>query len=221
MNRKKYLILTTMLSLLCINKTYAACTQQEINDFKKIEDEYKITYKFDKETKTYTLELQRGNYEMYDYRFYVNGELQCSDLNKKTAKCYYFSPGTYRVDIVGNTKMCTDILKTINLKLIKYNKYSEDPLCEGIEEFVLCQPTYEKEIDYDTFVSRVNTYKKSKTEANNEEDPPKKENLYLDKIKLYIKENIIQIVIITIFVILVTISTIIGIKSIKKSRRLE
>ena len=53
MNRKKYLILTTMLSLLCINKTYAACTQQEINDFKKIEDEYKITYKFDKETKTY------------------------------------------------------------------------------------------------------------------------------------------------------------------------
>ena len=41
--KKKYIISTLILSLLCMNKTYAACTQEEINAFKKIEDDlYKV-----------------------------------------------------------------------------------------------------------------------------------------------------------------------------------
>lgn len=221
MNRKKYLIITTVLSLLCVTKAYAACTQQEINEFKKIEDEYKITYEFDKDTKSYTLNLQGYDFQQYDYRFYIIGELQCNEIDKNNTKCYYFNPGTYRIDIIGKTKTCNDVLKTISLKLIKYNKYSEDPLCKGIEEFVLCQPTYEKDIDYDTFVSRVNTYKKTKQNKIDEEKNNQKEISELDKVILYIKENLIQIIIIIIFVILVTISTIIAIKTLKKSRRLE
>ena len=153
--------------------------------------------------------------------FYVIGQLQCTEIDKNNTKCYYFEPGTYRIDIVGKKQACDDILKTINLKLIKYNPYSEDPLCKGIEEFVLCQPTYEKELDYDTFVSRVNTYKKTKQNKIDKEQNNQKENTNLDKIKSYIKENLVQIIIIIIFIILVIISTIIWINSIKKSRRLE
>ena len=36
MNRKKYITLTLMLSLLFMNKTYAACTQEEIRELRHL-----------------------------------------------------------------------------------------------------------------------------------------------------------------------------------------
>ena len=121
------------------------------------------------------------------------------------------------------TETCDDVLKTTILKLPKYNKYSEDPLCEGIEEFDLCNSTYDKEIDYDTFVSRVETYKrtKNKNENINNDNDTGNNNKLLNNMKTYIEENLIQIIIVTVFIILVVITTIITAKSIRKSRRLE
>ena len=51
MKINKYIPLTAMLFLSCITNTYAACTQDEINEFKRIEDDYKVTYDFNKNTK--------------------------------------------------------------------------------------------------------------------------------------------------------------------------
>lgn len=224
MKKKKYIALTLMLSLFCITKTHASCTQEEKIEFNKIEDEYKIVQEINKENKTYTLKLIRTNPNMYDYVFYISGELICNDINETTAECYNFTPGTYRIEIKGQTNTCNDVLKEISLKLPKYNEYSENPLCEGIEEFVLCQPTYEKEIDYETFVSRVNTYKKTKQEKIENEikqQSPQNDNKIINNIISYVKENLIQIIIITIFIVLLIISIVVTINQAKKSRRLE
>ena len=214
----KKLIFTTILFLTCITNTYAACTQEEINEFKKIEDKYTIKYEFNKDTKDYTLYFL--NYEPNKYSYFIEtGEkMNCIVLDEERTKCSGIKPNKYNIEILGITSTCDEVLKTITLNLKEYNNYSEDPLCEGIEEFVLCQPTYDKDIDYDTFVSRVNTYKKSKAkkEVNNQQEETK-ENKAIE----YIKENIFQIIIIIIFVILVLITTIITMKTIRKSRRLE
>ena len=119
--------------------------------------------------------------------------------------------------IFGNTKECDELLKTINLNLAPYNKYSEDSLCEGIEEFVLCQPTYDKEIDRETFESRINTYKRTKNKNQKTPEIKQEEN----EILVRVKENLVQIIIILIFIILIVITAIVTIKSIRKSRRLE
>ena len=101
---------------------------------------------------------------------------------------------------------------------LAYNKLSEDPLCEGNEDFVLCNPSYDKEIDYDTFVSRLNTYKKNKgNNPSSSSNSVKEENAIIT----YIKNNLVSIITITIFIILVIITIILTAKSIKKSRRLE
>lgn len=221
MIKKKYIALTLMLPLLGMSRTYASCTQEEINEFIKIKDEYKITYEFDKDTKTYTLNLIRANPDMYDYIIYLKGNLTCNDINEKETECLYFSPGTYRIEIVGQTNTCSDTLKELTLELPKYNEYSEDPLCEGIEEFVLCQSTYDKEIDYDTFVSRVNTYKRTKQEKESELNEENNQNEFVSKVTTYIKENLLKIIIIIVFIILISITSIITYKSIRKSRRLE
>jgi len=219
MNRKKYLILTAMLSLLCINKTYAACTQEEINDFKKIEDEYKITYEFNLATKDYTVTLETPPEKKYDFVIFTDINLNCKKKDEKIDICYNMPQNNYEIRIVGNTKTCNEILKTFTLKLPKYNKYSEDPLCKGIEEFVLCQPTYDKEIDRETFESRVNTYKRTKNESNLEDE--RQEEQIENELILYIKENLLQIIIVATFIMLVIITIIIMIKSARKSRRLE
>lgn len=221
MNRKKYIALTLMLSLLCVNKAYAACTQEDINNFKKIEDEFKITYKFNKETKDYKIVIYNPNYQGYGYS--LDSKLPIENISSTTEGLSIdkVKTGEYTFEVLSNSATCKDVLKTIKVNLPKYNKYSEDPLCKDIEEFVLCQPTYDKEIDYETFVSRVNTYKRTKKEQEEKQVETNKENNMLENIMEYLENNLLQIVIMSVFVILMVITIILTTKSIKKSRRLE
>ena len=192
--------------------------------FNKIKNEYTVKYEYDKTRETYDLYLKSSNPDMYYYKLFVTGDLQCETVDSKTVKCLDFEPGTYDIWITGQTETCNDALKEIKLKIPKYNKMSEDPLCEGIEEFVLCNPGYEKEIDYNSFVSRINTYKKNKQqneEEVKEEKKDKKESIIDEKILNFLKNNIIEIIVISIFIILVIITAIVTIKSMRKSRRLE
>ena len=83
--------------------------------------------------------------------------------------------------------------------------------------------TYEKEIDRETFESRVKTYIKTKEQHKEQETPKdneKNEN-GLNELLLYIQNNLIQVIIIVIFIVLVIITTIVTIKQSRKSRRLE
>ena len=218
MNRKKYITLTLILSLLCMNKTYAACTQEEIDDFKKIEDEYKITYEINRVTKDYMLNIYNPSPEKYKFVLLINGDIKCTSYESGKIECRNIPSGSHKVEVVSQSVSCKDTLKTFVLELPKYNQYADDPLCEGIDEFVLCQPTYEKEIDYDTFVSRVNTYKRTKSKENIKEKDKSKENNVLIE---YIKENLVKIVIILTFIVLLTITIIVTLNSARKSRRLE
>lgn len=213
----KKTIFATILFLTCMNNTYAACTQEERNEFKRIENEYTIKYEFNEDTKDYTLYILNPKKDKYSYFIEIGKETKCTYVDETTTKCSGVQPNKYNVTVNGATNTCDETLKTINLNLKEYNKYSEDPMCKGIEEFVLCQPTYDKEIDYDTFVSRVNTYKKSKQNKENNKIEKNDNN----QVIVYIKENLVQIIIISIFIILVLITTYITIKSIRKSRRLE
>ena len=225
---KKYNLLLSIisLSLFIPTLTYADCTKEELDNFKEIENEYKVTYEFDRDSKKYKLKFINPNYENYGYMlFYEISEEQTKyyDLRQLNTEEYEqsdFEAGKYRIEIYGKTETCNEKLKEITLKLSKYNQFSEDPLCSGIEDFVLCQPTYDKDIDYNTFVSRINSYKKKieSSNTNNTDNQKKEED---SKIVKYIKDNLIQIIIVIIFIIMVTVTAILTANSIKKSRRLE
>jgi len=226
MKKHKFLLSILSLSLFIPSTTYADCTKEEIDNFKEIEDEYKITYEFDKDTKLYTIKYINPNPEKYGYYLIQKVDLNTTkkyDLTKINDNEYEQTeilPGDYIIEIAGKSETCNEKIKTLSLKLPKYNKYSEDQLCKGIEEFVLCQPTYDKDIDYETFTSRVNSYKKNHSNIENKKEE-KKEESKENRIIQYIKDNLFQIIIIAIFVIMIIITIILTVKSIKKSRRLE
>ena len=216
-NMKRKILLTLISFITFTPEIYAECTNEEVNAFKKISNEYKVTYEMNTESKLYNLTF-------YDpapdkYTFVINGATD-GDFSIHDNNNYQYlglSPGEYTVTIEGVTNTCKDVLKTINLSLPKYNKYTEDPLCKGNEEFVLCQPTYDKDIDYDTFKERLEVYKKTKTENNAKNNNTKKENIVIN----YIKNNIVQVSLIAISLVLVIIIIISIAKRQKKSRRLE
>ncbi len=217
---KKYnYFIGIMLSLILLPCTiYADCTQEEIEHFKEIEDQYKVTYEFNKESKDYTLKFYSPEPNAYDFNIYIDYEIDCKYFSEKEYECYHIHSGEVEVGIFSENKSCEKSFRDTKFQLTKYNTYSEDKLCEGIEEFVLCQPTYDKEITYDTFVERVNIYKKTKSKKEKVENKNQDTN---SKVIDFIDNNITEIIIITIFIAVVVVAIILIAKSAKKSRRLE
>ena len=222
MIKKKHIALFLILSLFSIDNVYAdgACNNDDKKEFREYSKDFKVTYEFNLETKDYTVTTYNPKPDKYRY---VITEDEFYDKNEQIIdnKTIYtgISPGKYIIKILENEGGCRSILKEIEIDMPKYNIYYQDPLCEGIEEFVLCQPTYKRDIDRETFEYRIKDYKNQKQEQANAEK--QEEKITKDKITNYIKDNLIQIIIIVVFILLVIITSIITIKTTRKSRRLE
>ena len=128
--------------------------------------------------------------------------------------------GQYTIYVIGASDSCNDVFKKETITLPQYNQYAYDPACEGIEEFALCSPTYDKYLDYNTFISRVNSYKKSKTNNDKPDNNVEEKNTILE----WLKNNYFYIIyaVIGIVVLLIIILTIKAIyNNERKRRRLE
>jgi len=224
MNKKKYIAFPILLSLLCINNVYADCTQQARDEFKTIEDQYKITTEYNRETKTYTMRIEEGKPEKFRYVFSMEYDYRnFKKINENVAEITGLKPGmSFDVTIMGQMANCRDSVRVDYVKLKRNNEYYGDPLCKGIEEFALCQEFYEREINRETFEKRIESYKESKIEKQQiEEQKNSKEKNTLKEISTYLKENLIQVIIVVIFIILIIVTIITTIIREKKSRRLE
>lgn len=223
MNKKKYIAFPIMLSLLCMNNVYAGCTEEIKNEYQNIKKQYKITTTFDSIDKTYTARIERANTDKFRYTTAIMSQYKCENISDTVTECYGLKPGTsFYAYVLGNTKDCDIMFKEEEIYLDKLNKFYGDPLCSGIEEFVLCQEVYDREITRETFEYRINKYKESKEQKYQEElKKQEEENKVTNKISTYIKENTTQVIIIIIFIILLITTIIVGYKSMKKSRRLE
>ncbi len=198
---------------------HAACTEEEKMHFKEIEDQYRFTYEFDRESEDYTITFYNPEPKSYDFNLYIVYDIDCDYYSDNEYKCFHIRPGDVEIGIFSKNKSCETSLKDTMVHLEKNNSFSKDELCIGIEEFVLCQPTYDKEIDYETFVSRTNAYRKTKAEKQTKEEEKKEQPI--NNIVNFIQENLIYVIAVPVLLIAVIITVILTAKSIRKSRRLE
>ena len=218
----KKIIMITLVSLIVnTNIIYAECTSKDTDYFKSIEDKYQTTYEFNKDTKTYTISLTYEDTSSFTYRIDGSG---IDDKNIKFSDNKLLidnlNSGQYTIYVIGASDSCNDVFKKETITLPQYNQYAYDPACEGIEEFALCSPTYDKELDYNTFISRVNSYKKSKTNNDKPDNNVEEKNTILE----WLKNNYFYIIyaVIGIVVLLIIILTIKAIyNNERKRRRLE
>ena len=223
--KQKKLITVLLLCLIFPNIVYADCTKEELKEFRDIEEDYKVTYEFDSETKTYMIYFTNPSPKEYGYKliYYEKSDsfltTDFTKLEEEYLRQTNLSPGEYTVEIYKKSETCQNKLKTINLKLSKPNPYYNDKQCEGIEEFVLCQETYDRDIDYETFTSRINTYKKSleKKQQDNQEEMQEEKNEIIE----YITNNMFYIILFIIFAFAIIMSIVTIAKIFIKRRRLE
>ena len=205
------------------------------SDFKTIEKEFKISYKYNSETTDFDIILVNPNYERYSYVFYKSNERNdLGNADRKitekqlTITIKHYKGTEYAYKIVALYDGCKNtFVKEGKMLLGESNPYAESQLCEGYEEFVLCQKEYDKQMDEATFKSRLEAYKESKEseKSDNLSDDGKKtiEGIkdIFDIIVEFVEEYTIEVIIVAIFiVVLIIMITLLIIRSIK-SRRLE
>lgn len=236
MKKSKYIITAILLSLILCNQVHAACSQEQIKEFNKVAGKYKVTYEYDEKTEIYTVTFHNPNPALYDYQIRdLTGKATCRSSGTNIICTGKNLDTQLEYSVIGMTTSCNQELKSGTFEVEKeednqntYNKFSESELCEGIEEFVLCQKDYNKELTEEEFISRVESYKKqleeSKNKPNQQEqnnnDNKQKKDILADIIN-YLKNHITETIIVIVFIIIFTISTILTVKSIRKSRRLE
>ena len=148
MNKKKYIAFPILLSLLCINSVYAACTEELENEYIKIKNQYKITPTCNSIEKNYTVRIEQPNTNKFRYATAITSQYKCEKISDTVTECYGLKPGTsFNAYILGDTKECDIMFKEEEIYLDKLNKFYGDPLCEGIEDFI-----YDKEWFYDSNV---------------------------------------------------------------------
>ena len=163
MKKIKYILFTFLILSLSILSVNAECTKEEINTLKQEANKIKVTYKH-----LGAVETEIGtDYNRFkitvknidnDFKVYIPiYEVELEESNG-TAE-YELSTGNWTLEIYS--EKCEESVRNISFRLPTFNKYSLDPLCEGIdgEEFRLCDKYLEYQVSYDTFKRKAEEYR--------------------------------------------------------------
>ncbi len=219
MKKIKYILFTFLILSLSILSVNAECTKEEINTLKQEANKIKVTYKHlgsnvdDEGTVVdymFSLTFSNINDDMYIRIDDYNEEWKEVKNNKITID--KIATGKYRFSVYSNS--CQEKIGDINVKLPKFNSYSLDPLCDGIntDEFHLCSKYLEYQPSYETFVKKIEEYKKIKEikpddNINNTDDSTFTKILnqiinFITKYQIYIISALIVILIILVILII-------------------
>lgn len=215
MKSLKKILLIFFILLTNIANVKASCTIEEKNELKSKVDNIKITYKHLGEikksdgTKAYNEFLVTASNIEEGLYIHLSPMTNENFIENETNIQIKLTTGTWIYSIYSSK--CGETLKDIKVVLPKFNVYSLDPLCDGInsDEFKLCSKYYEYEVSRDTFERKIKDYRLQ----NNIKDDLKeveKESIfnqmldYIEIYKLYIVGVLILILLILIPIIIKT-----------------
>ncbi len=177
----KYIVFVIAFILFMPN-TKASCSYTRLANLKKLASNVNITY-------TYEIVDNKAVFT-FTVANIVDGIYFFDSLNEKSYtqhgefKLNNFEDGKkYRFFIKSSDKNCKDeVLLTKYITLPKYNQFYGDPICEGIENYTLCQKWGTFNVTtYKDYVAQIQKYK-SKNKKENTEVIEEKQPTLTDKI---------------------------------------
>lgn len=212
MKKIKYIIVTIVLFFIITPSTKASvCDKADIlrvkSDANKVTIDYDYKYnpnELVKNGKFFTLKIKGITEDIYIYekntgRTYTHkskDENGIINMDKVSGGSFEFNIYYYVCD--------NRLIRTMKYNLPKYNYYSEAPMCEGItgEELDVCDEWYQGDLDDETFKQKIEEYKKDLEELQQQEA---KENTIFNKIKNFLLDNYVYIIIAIVLIVLITI----------------
>lgn len=159
----KKVIILLILMIIVPMKIDASCNSKELADLRKLANNVNLSYEYNPNEpeyfrvvinnihpKIYVIDKITG--EKYYYENSTNGQVttnRFSGINKMEYVVY------------SNVSGCYNELSRKSIELPIYNIYYEYDICNGIEDFYLCNKWNPYEGTYEEFVSEVNLYKNS------------------------------------------------------------
>lgn len=216
MKNIKYILFAIIFLSLNIFNVKASCTEEELSNLKLEADKIKITYK------------HMGKVEYEEYTAYNIFEVTVKNLHndlyinitelEENIKIYPINGegktkiynGNWNFYVYSNK--CNTKIDTIKVFIPRFNTYSLDPLCEGIdgEDFPLCGKYYEYDISYASFKDRVTHYRNTHNIDNkNTIDNENNDKIILKELLNYITKYRIYIIIPLTFLLIILIAIII------------
>lgn len=217
MRKPKYILFSFLILFLSIISVNAQCTNEELLTEKEKAEKIIVTYNHlgevtkDDGSKVYneflvtTKNLAEGQY------IYLSPLANEDFIEKDNTIQITLTTGKWEYNIYSSK--CKEIVKTINVRLPKFNMYSIDPLCKDIDgdDFILCSKYLEYEVSRETFERKIDEYRK--THTINNEDNNKEENIninyiinkaldFINKYNFYIAGFLLVILIILIIIII-------------------
>lgn len=212
---KKLFFVFVLFATFCFNCgiTYAECSNEKIAELKEKSKNIEIKYELQEnvegeygyENGTFDIIIANLPDELSVRDDYYNYSFNLFDKNDEgIIRVKSYLSGKHEFEVLSNE--CDEVIRTITVEVPRYNPYSEDPLCEGISEDQLdvCGTWYKYELDYETFKNKVENYKKS----NNNNEDEVKSNAFESMLKFLI-DNIIYIIISLLIVLTVVVVIII------------
>lgn len=160
--KKKIIIFLLMLIIPTNNIEGFYCKYSDIAKYKGLASNITTFYEYieNENNLTFSITLVNLNENLYivdatsDEKYYY-------DNNELTI--YDYEPGqVVKYKVYSTDENCAnEVLYTIRVILPDYNPFYMDPVCDGISNYVFCQKWYKNNLDYDSFVAKVNSYKES------------------------------------------------------------
>jgi hypothetical protein len=95
----------------------------------------------------------------------------------------YKPNNSYRFEIYTNDQYCKfNLLYTLYVVVPWYNQFQHDEICEGIEEYTLCQKWINNQYSYEDWKKKVQAYKDSLIANDEENIQNERETSILEKI---------------------------------------
>ena len=160
---RKIIVVFILLLLIPITKVEGAvCSYSEIARLKKIASNVTVSYDYieNNSSVVFNVTLNNLNDELYfvdqsNYQRYNYTEEELTISN-------YRSEQTIRYVFYATDPDCDDTpLYTARVILPTYNQYYKDEVCNGVENYSLCQKWSSHNLTYTNFVQKVNEYKNS------------------------------------------------------------
>ncbi len=222
MKKKNLLIviLILIISFYKINVEAASCTTEEKKALKQEAQAIEIIANLDSEESPIHEHYYTISFNNWSNKFYIEdskGAIYQMNPGHTPEKLYgNYAPGsviTFKVYGAYKHTCAYTLLATIRVTFPYYNDYYLSPLCEGIEEFNLCQRTYSGKIESEAwFEEQIKKYKAS---LEKQEEPKEEKNI-IEEITKYLSENPYIIVIAIVVIILIIVIIVRNIKANKK-----
>ena len=181
---KKIYLLLFLVILLPINAKALSCSNADSVRYQALAQNINYTYDYVEENNTvyFNITLSNLSSELYIYDVYKNSTYNYSQNEILLGN---YKPGkTFKFKVYSTNTSCSDVLYTIYISTPYYNSYYSHPLCNGLDNYKYCQKWTNVTIDYNTFVSAVNSYKES-IKSDNDIVKPEEYNTLFDYILEY------------------------------------